>query len=176
MQIPENYSGTTVMPHARPGENEPLSAGGQMPEQAEPAPPPGSPRQGAEPHRGKPAARPEGEEAPPGGETSWGEEEKEAYSAGAERTNGEGQPPGVPPGETPAFAGAGGKKLTPSGGILNFHALAERFPFLSSLLPPKRKEKPQSNNDLLLILGVLLLLSEGQDGDILPLLLILLLV
>ena len=73
--------------------------------------------------------------------------------------------------EPSAPAGCEPKEEKPRG--LPWHALTSRFPFLSSLLPPKKAESRQTS-DLALIVGVLLLLSGEQD-DILPILLILLL-
>ena len=74
-----------------------------------------------------------------------------------------------------ASAGAGRGRADRGGKGLPLHALVSRFPVLSSLLPPKKPEgKRTQTSDLALILGVLLLLAGEQD-DILPILLVLLL-
>ncbi len=119
LQIPENYSGTTVTPGGVPTEKE---------ERAE---------------------LPAGQAFLP--ETAKREEKTEKPSAPAGCEPREEKPHGLP-----------------------WHALTSRFPFLSSLLPPKKAETERQTSDLALIVGVLLLLSGEQD-DILPILLILLL-
>ncbi len=131
MQVPENYSGTTVTPGGMPMEKEePITAG----------------TGGAPPAPAERAALPEAanREENPGGEAA-------PVGAGCEPPREE-KPHGLP-----------------------WHALASRFPFLSSLLPPKKAESAsRQTSDLALIVGVLLLLSGEQD-DILPILLVLLL-
>lgn len=181
LQIPKNYSGTAVVPHATASadrERSPALRQSEAKYEKEADPPFERARGGANPllPPEKPDMPPTGAAEPPpaGG--------KEPFPDGEPHVGGTGTAPPhaytseKPPDEAPVFAGTNGKKLTPSGGILNFHALASRFPFLSSLLPPRRKDRqPKSNNDLLLVLGVILLISGEQDDDFLPLLLILLL-
>lgn len=125
LQIPENYSGTTVVPGA--GQEPPAAPATSAVTQGEPAAP---------------------EVAPP------------PEQAGGEPT---------------AAAFAEKEEKAPPGKGLPLHALVSRFPVLSSLLPPKKPEgKRTQTSDLALILGVLLLLAGEQD-DILPILLVLLL-
>lgn len=174
LQIPDNYSGTAMMPTGQEFSADASALAGQPGEyrrEGENNPPPEMTREGAETAR-----RAGGEPAPesPAAEPSYGGES--ADTTEREGVQNEGGALGKTGGEVPVFAGKNGKKPTPPGGILNFHALAARFPFLSSLLPPKRKNPPQGNSDFLLILGLILLLSGEQDDDILPFLLLLLLV
>lgn len=65
----------------------------------------------------------------------------------------------------------------PAGAFFGKHAdrsgFFSRFPFLSALLPPKRQHG-RGGEDIALILGLLLLLSDSKENDILPFLLILL--
>lgn len=123
LQIPENYSGTTVTPAAPPTGAESAA--------------------GAEPPLPEKAAEPEA-------------------AAGA-----------ILPGE--AAGRMEKEEQKPRGGGAPWQAMLSRFPFLSSLLPPKRGAAGGTQtSELALIVGVLLLLSGEQD-DILPLLLILLL-
>lgn len=87
------------------------------------------------------------------------------------------------PGEDCAPAGAGAhgdaqsvfrKMPPPRRGDGSHGGLFTRFPFLTSLLPPKHHGAPPSS-DLALVVGVFLLLSDNKEDDVLPLLLLLLL-
>lgn len=124
LQIPENYSGTTVTPGTPNPPAESAATGAEKP----------LPEKTAEPEITAGAILPD-EDA--------GQIEKEEQK--------------------------------PRGGGAPWQAMISRFPFLSSLLPPKRGAAGGTQtSELALIVGVLLLLSGEQD-DILPILLILLL-
>ena len=102
----------------------------------------------------------------------------EGYRGNAfDRTPPAEEPKSPPDAEAPAVeavaeavreAPAEDAEAAPVGGLLG------RMPLLSSLLPPRRSGRKEGGSDLL-VLGVLfLLLREEGDGDLLPLLLLLL--
>lgn len=173
LQIPENYSGTTVVPPPPPD----LAAGNRqdLPQGRDEA---REERRAGNghfyPETGNTAADPaetaQGKGSPvPAPDPQSGNGEAESAGSSGDFDRG-------PQNELKDTAVMAGKqeKRTPSGGISPFSSLLTRFPFLSSLLPPKRERKQKDTNDILLIVGIILLLTEEQD-DVLPLLLVLLL-
>ena len=186
LQIPENYSGTAMNPHPPIHISDPVQMPTEVDTVSEVSDSANSPSFSAQPDSVHVSA----------GENSGGLFET--------RTESEDPPPDAPgdPGEHPApehpFASADTPRSTsaePLGSGEGAHGDAQsvfrkmppphkwegahgglfsRFPFLTSLLPPKHHGAPPSS-DLALVVGVFLLLSDNKEDDVLPLLLLLLL-